>query len=441
MLAKFPEADVSAFESNLARVTDPERRRAALLFGTEHGVEDLPVPERLLNEAEFARADARSPRHADWWAFPVCSVTEDLSGNERAIFEHVKDDPSIRKIVLTRSKDIALAGANVTLVPLESPAGQHALMRSGVILVRNDVANDIGHPVSAKFHNIVRLPKQEMIERTGYTSNEYTGRVARVEAEQAQCAAAVASSRTGVLAMAASLFPLCVGQIWNTGQPRSDFILAEEETLPEDLASELERLRGLLGDRRLVLFMPTPRDDHAQGTYRFEDSEIDALGRWLSQNNCVLGIREAEAPASATYRDQLAGLSPLDLSERQFTHTEILYRVADVLVTDYSSVFIDFMLTGRPAVGFAFDRERYEGAHGFLVDLDLAFPGPVVEDFEALLLALDASLDGDVDPDYDLKRRLFHDQVDAQNSARVVERIRDLGDLYGIGTWEGRRVA
>ena len=37
----------------------------------------------------------------------------------------------------------------------------------------------------------------------------------------------------------------------------------------------------------------------------------------------------------------------------------MLYRVADGLVSDYSSCLVDFLLTGRPVASFAYDLDRY----------------------------------------------------------------------------------
>lgn len=48
--------------------------------------------------------------------------------------------------------------------------------------------------------------------------------------------------------------------------------------------------------------------------------------------------------------------------------TEELFAVADVLITDYSSVLFDYLLYDRPAVLFAPDLEQYEDARGFYID-------------------------------------------------------------------------
>ena len=98
------------FERNLVRVTDARQLERSLNIGDEVGCRGPTCPSRMLTDEEFVEADLLAPKYASWWAFPVCEFTHRFSGNERAIFEEVKNDPSIRKIVLTRSNDIDIDG-------------------------------------------------------------------------------------------------------------------------------------------------------------------------------------------------------------------------------------------------------------------------------------------------------------------------------------------
>ncbi len=76
-----------------------------------------------------------------------------------------------------------------------------------------------------------------------------------------------------------------------------------------------------------------------------------------------------------------------DLS-RHHDVTELLL-VADVLVTDYSSVMFDFANTGRPMIFYTHDYEDYtRDERGTYVDLRDIAPGPVVADTAALVAAL-----------------------------------------------------
>ena len=68
--------------------------------------------------------------------------------------------------------------------------------------------------------------------------------------------------------------------------------------------------------------------------------------------------------------------------------TELML-IADVLVTDYSSVMFDFANTGRPMVFYTYDYDDYvRDERGTYVDLPDVAPGPLVADTDSLVAAL-----------------------------------------------------
>lgn len=434
---KIPDADTEAIRRNLERVTDPDKLRLSLHVGGERVTDDRPPHGELLDEEAFLEADRATPKHAHWWAFPVCAFSGVFSGNERAVFEQVKDDPRIRKIVLSRDKPVTAEGENVQVAALESPLGQYLLMRAGNIFIKHSPTRNLVFPVAADLHNIINLWHGIPFKRIGYASEDMQDRLDRIAAEHARCRAVISASKVDTLAMAAAFYPLSYAHIWNTGLPRNDFILRREELLPADLREQMERLRALLQGRRLVLFMPTFRNAQEQGYYRFSEHEIRQLRQWLERNGAVLGLREHMADSAGLYRRQLADLDVLDLSDPAFPNVEILYRVSSALVTDYSSCFIDYMLTGKPSISFAYDYQSYMGLErGSFYDLDFVFPGPVCRTFGELREALDRLFQPET-PEQgarrEWRRSLFFDRVDDRSSARVVERVKQISDCGGLG--------
>ena len=282
---------------------------------------------------------------------------------------------------------------NVEVVPLESPLGQHRLMRSGTILIKQNRKSSVLHPVSSELHNLIQVWHGVPFKRIGYIAADFQGKLDRIASHHAQYRAVISSSKVDSLAMTAAFYPLTFHQIWNTGLPRNDFILRDEDQLPADYRTELDKLRTLVGDRRLVLFMPTFRNAQSEGYYRFSPDEIAWLDTWLHTNNCVLGVREHMADSARLYSAQLAGLPILDLSDTEFAHVEMLYRASTALITDYSSAFVDYLLTGKPTVSFAYDYESYLLERGGFYDLDFCFPGPICKNFTDLQTALDQILE------------------------------------------------
>ena len=101
----------------------------------------------------------------------------------------------------------------------------------------------------------------------------------------------------------------------------------------------------------------------------------------------------------------------------------------DVLISDHSSVWIDFLLTQRPIVFAASDLEEYAGSRGFYFDpvTDL-FPGPLVTDLEALERELAVLVASEHGADAWANRRrealhLHHVHVDAASADRVARLV------------------
>jgi CDP-glycerol glycerophosphotransferase len=107
-----------------------------------------------------------------------------------------------------------------------------------------------------------------------------------------------------------------------------------------------------------------------------------------------------------------------------------LLLVADVLVTDYSSVMFDWVSTGRPIVFFVPDLPRYRGElRGFYADLLSEAPGPVVETTDDLVHAVlhaDDQRDQHADGLRAWQER-FTSHDDGHAGRRVVQRMLDAG--------------
>jgi CDP-glycerol glycerophosphotransferase len=176
------------------------------------------------------------------------------------------------------------------------------------------------------------------------------------------------------------------GPVLEAGYPLAD-------ALRTPFADAAERAAALAAldlpaDRRYLLYAPTWRDDQPIGAWRFGfDLQLD-LAR----------ISAALAPDQVlllkTHHLVAARLDPaalpanvVDMSARDDA-TE-LCRVADVLITDYSSVFFDFAVTGRPILFFCYDLDHYaERIRGFYLDVPGDLPGPVSRNTEELIAHL-----------------------------------------------------
>ncbi len=179
------------------------------------------------------------------------------------------------------------------------------------------------------------------------------------------------------------------------------------------------------------MFLPTFKKDQADAYYQFTDDELAWLADWCERHDAVIGAARAHGRPGTHLLLACSGrCDPVNLSSRRYPDLEVLYGAADALISDYSSCLVDFMLTGKPVVSFAYDLDRYSTEErGLFYDLDEVLPGPVCRDFGDLSAALDTVFEPRTpaqDEEYDWKRRIFFEHLDDGNAARVVRKVREL---------------
>ncbi len=177
------------------------------------------------------------------------------------------------------------------------------------------------------------------------------------------------------------------GRILATGYPRDD-VLTDERA--DQRRAEARAWLGA-GERKVLLYAPTWRDDLATDhraalTTHFVD--LGALSERLGPDWLLLrrGHR-FHAPGASGYGATPDGPGVLDVTA--YPEVNDLMLAADVALLEYSSLRFDFALTGRPAVYFVPDLDRYAGeVRGFLHDYRETAPGPLVDTLDEVVAEL-----------------------------------------------------
>ncbi len=230
---------------------------------------------------------------------------------------------------------------------------------------------------------------------------------------------------------------LFAGEVIEEGGPRTD----RQNLDRQGRARVRERLRAggvtLADDERVVLYAPTwqgesfaaPRDDAP-----LLGDRVRTLRSMLPRGHRLLLRVHQQAYDSARAHADLADL----LVPGAIPTNEVL-GVTDVLVTDYSSIFFDFLPTDRPIVFFAPDQEGYTSERGLYLE-PAELPGPVTRTLDELATVLAAVGSGsDLDPATShagaraRARALFAAKDDGGCTGRVV-------DVVFRGRREGRAV-
>jgi CDP-glycerol glycerophosphotransferase len=206
------------------------------------------------------------------------------------------------------------------------------------------------------------------------------------------------------------------------GYHRNDVILGGDDYDPTlvDSGVDVEARETIRQHRarggRTLLYAPTFRDSGAHPT---DDGslDIDRLSAFARQHDLLVVLKLHPFLAA-----RMSGLSaPNILQVSPISDIYPLLSLFDVLLTDYSSIFFDYLLLDRPIVFYPYDLASYRKGRELLFDYDEMTPGPHAFDFDGLLATLDAALTG---PDTHAEARqrvstLVHDHRDGRSMARL----------------------
>ncbi|MGP5396827.1 CDP-glycerol glycerophosphotransferase family protein [Arthrobacter rhombi] len=203
------------------------------------------------------------------------------------------------------------------------------------------------------------------------------------------------------------------GKVARLGSPRIDRMVHADS---EDRARLLAQLGVDDDGRQIIFYAPTWRG--ATGEKHFDrDRLINDLQ--------ALGALDAHVLFRAHHLAERA-LGALALEDVTVVPAEIdtydALAVTDVLITDYSSIFFDFLGAQKPIVFYAYDLEEYVAERGLYFDL-ADMPGDVAHSIEELTASVDRAFrQGIVDrPGHDRARRTFAPCEDGQATRRAID--------------------
>ncbi|KRE43742.1 CDP-glycerol glycerophosphotransferase family protein [Knoellia sp. Soil729] len=253
------------------------------------------------------------------------------------------------------------------------------------------------------------------------------------------------TSRIGVMPAGSELvvprlrgaFGLPEGRVEVLGEPRTDVLFrGGAEQRRRAARTRLESSVGPLGERRVVLFAPTWRDGRADPVVPTH-AEWQAIESWLAEHDAVLVVR------------------PHPLGIGDYTHTSDAVRLlaseaepevmavlsaADALVTDFSSVLVDYAVTGGPIVHLAPDEVTYAAEHGLYEPYADTAGGSVQRTWAEALERLTAVLEEGPARAEALAHsagvaQRFHAHRDGRSAARVVDRVLALTGAQRLEEW------
>ena len=206
----------------------------------------------------------------------------------------------------------------------------------------------------------------------------------------------------------AEAFGVDESKILPLGSPRTDRLFNNDI---EKVRDEFDKKHPECKGKKLILFAPTFRDS----------AEKDAA--------LLSGIDSKKFTAELPEHALLTKLHPQIHSSKPIegatdvTKEDIgmLTLICESVITDYSSVCMDFALLSKPCFFYAFDLEEYEDERSFYFDYESYVPGPVAKDFDAVIENIKNPRNSE--EKLHSFRDFNFDYIDCDNAKRVFENI------------------
>lgn len=217
----------------------------------------------------------------------------------------------------------------------------------------------------------------------------------------------------------AEAFSISMDKVQATGVPRTD-IFFDEKYIAETKESIYEEY-PMLREKKVILFAPTYRGLRAEdAAYNFDMLDPDRLYEALGDDYVFVlkwhpaTYNNLKREEKSVYHLEKYNNFFLDLSQERDINDLLL--VADVMITDYSSVIFDYFLCHKPIIYYTFDLEEYEGGRGIYYDFEEYVYGPVARDLDTLIADIkEAKVDED-------SRRAFNEKFMAACDGHATER-------------------
>ena len=206
-----------------------------------------------------------------------------------------------------------------------------------------------------------------------------------------------------------------------TGYPRNDIIfkpclyakhLMLEQNIIESIYTE-----------KTILYAPTFRDTNRYD--RKTPMEWSRLNDLLKNNDTTFLIKLHRHDYSMAMKEQYTHIRVLDNESDMYP----LFSKVDLLITDYSSIFFDFLLTDKPVLFYPYDKDDYLTKDRSMYDeYDTVTPGHKAYDFNSFyekleLFFKEPSALKESALDYDEIKKMYNKYNDSNGSKRTYEFI------------------
>ena len=353
--------------------------------------------------------------------------------NSKYLFEWIlKNRPEIKCLWLTRNSEIEdlLKKKNIPCLNMYSLKGRLVLRRALVGVISHSLRDLVPEPTDIPGSiKLIQLFHGQCVKAVRFGMNE--GFENNNEAIERRLEAKLVSYGISTSEFMSNLWEKCMEfgreKYVITGFPRNDCLIK----VPDENKHKWKNFLNGEIIENTILYAPTYRPGKIPTTFfPFPDYSKDLLLDLLESTKTNLLLRPHLTDLTK-YKDLRDFLNDLSSNKRiklathkEFADINTLLPFIDVLITDYSSIYHDFLLLNKPMIFFPYDYDQYNKRSGFLYDYFENLPGPSVSTFKDFSIELCSVTSGS--DNYAKKRAFLAEQIHEYSDANSCERASKL---------------
>lgn len=219
-------------------------------------------------------------------------------------------------------------------------------------------------------------------------------------------------------------FEMDIHKCLNLGYPRCDLFFSNANSIKEYVEEyesiEVNRLvKDIQKYSHTIIYMPTFRDDQSDFILS-SGIDLDFLNDFLSKRNELFLFKLHPATIVSNVSSSYSNIRFLDKNVDVYP----ILPFTDLLITDYSSIYYDYLLLDKGVVLFPFDYETYiSQCRDLAFDFNEYTPGTRAYNFDSLIEILsDWNYNNDLTTEQNRIKKIFWQDVPIQNSCKVLTR-------------------
>lgn len=399
----------------------------------------------------------RMPLDNHIWVFGAW-FGETYNDNSKYLFEYVNTNLSdITTVWLSRNKDIVrnLQYRGFKAYYFYNPLGLWYALRAGVAIFCVGYTADLPgfcmspskkfiqlwHGIGTKKIGVMNVKQKDTNRRVfPYIQNPYLVKIVlRLSKMLFDSTAAQISHLTykvelyqnytffptlspSIQKMAVESFNLPKEKVIITGSPRNDALFDKKFKVAGKIATiikDVHKKGGFIG-----FYLPTHRQEGGEEMLRALNNSLKLCQKMLKEKNIYLLLKLHQFHQHESSAENFENIIYVDNQDLNGDIYPFLPKT-DFLITDYSTVYIDYLLVDKPVLFLNYDFNKYVSLdREFYFPYEKITPGPKVSSWEQLIPTLIKQLKNDTyKKDRQKMKQFFHTYSDGNSSKRLVKKI------------------